>query len=39
MIQVLIDVQKHDLGGSEFVGIAVVDAFRELGEGVETMKP
>ena len=42
MIHVYIDVQKSDLGGGgvpgEFDGIVAVDAFKELVEGVGTMR-
>jgi hypothetical protein len=43
LTQSYIDVQKCDFGGgsvpSEFNGIAAVEAFKELGEGVGTMRP
>jgi hypothetical protein len=43
MIQVYIDIQKHDLGRrgipKEFGGIVAVEAFKELGVGVGTMRP
>ena len=43
MSQAHINVQKHDFrGGSvpiELHGIAAVEAFKELGEGIEIMRP
>ena len=43
MIHMHIDVQKCDFGGGgvpgELDGIAAVEAFKELGEGVGTMGP
>ena len=43
MIHMHIDIQKCDFGGGgvpgELGGIAAVEAFKELGEGVETMRP
>ena len=42
MIHTYIDVQKCDFGGDvpgELDGIAAVEAFKELGEGVGTMRP
>ena len=41
LIQVYIDVQKHDLGGgsvpSELDGVPAFEAFKELGSGVRVM--
>ena len=43
MIHTYIDVQKCDFGGGavpgELDGIAAVEAFKELGEGAESMGP
>ena len=43
MIHTYVDVQKCDFGGGgvpgELDGIAAVEAFKELGEGVGTMGP
>jgi hypothetical protein len=43
LIQSYIDIQKCDFGGGgvpgELDGIAAVEAFKELGEGVGTMRP
>ena len=43
MIHMYIDIQKCNFGGGgvpgEMVGIAAVEAFKDLGEGVGTMRP
>ena len=43
MIHTYFDIQKCDFGGGgvpgELDGIATVEAFKELGEGVGTMRP
>ena len=43
VIQAYIDIQKCNFGGGgvpgEMVGIAAVEAFKDLGEGVGTMRP
>ena len=43
LIQVYIDVQKHDLGGggipSELDGMAAIEGFKKLDERVGTVRP